>query len=265
MFVGPLVDRALVARLEHSAAAVAAATAAQHHGGLVVPVARGALVILGPGRYLNRAVGATLDGLDDAALAELEDRCAAAGVPAAVEVCSWAPPTLLARLAERGYRPDWFRDVFVHRPGGDGFHADGVTIRQVDSDAEVARWLQVLAEANQVVSAAGRAVSDAYAVAAHRVDGAIDLLADVDGAPAGCGSLVPGDGIGWLGGAATVSRHRGRGVQSVLVDRRLELAAEAGLGLVAATALPHGTSARNLRRRGFTLAYTQMVMSRAAG
>lgn len=257
----PLIDRGLVSRLEQNAANLAVATAAVHPSGRSVSLSDGVLVLLGPGRYVNRAIGTTLDGLDDADLDAIERASIAAGVAPAVEVCSWAPAELLTRLAGRGYRPSWFRDVFVRTPGVVATEMAGIAIRPVVGDEDMARWLRVLADGNEFDSADGRAVSDEFALAAHRLSGAIDLLAEIDGTPAGCGSLVHAEGIEWLGGAATVPAFRRRGVQSALLAQRLTIATRADLELVSATALPDSTSARNLRRCGFTLAYTQVVMA----
>ena len=88
-----------------------------------------------------------------------------------------------------------------------------------------------------------------------------DLVALVDGVPAACGSLSVVDGVGWLGGAATLPAFRGTGLQTALVRHRLRLAAAAGCTFAAATALPDGQSARNLERLGFRLAYTQAVLT----
>jgi GNAT superfamily N-acetyltransferase len=68
-------------------------------------------------------------------------------------------------------------------------------------------------------------------------------------------------GVGLLGGAATRAGHRGIGVQSALLRHRIRLAAEKGCDLTAATALPAGVSARNLRRHGLHLIDTQLVVT----
>src|SRR5919197_1572558 len=48
--------------------------------------------------------------------------------------------------------------------------------------------------------------------------------------PAGAGALFVGDGIGWLGLAATVPEHRRKGAQSAILAARIRAAGEAGLG-----------------------------------
>jgi hypothetical protein len=101
-----IVEPGLIRRIESSSARVTMATAAAFDravGGRVhaVAFADGTLAALGPGRYVNRAVGVSLDDLDDDQFDEIESFLTAAGVPPSLEVASWAPSTLLVRLAER--------------------------------------------------------------------------------------------------------------------------------------------------------------------
>ena len=263
-----IVDRDLVNRLESSAARVSAATVAAFRAGDPDDPARqqpwqgGVLVALGPGRYVNRGIGVTLDDIDDGGLDEIEAFFAAAGVAPALEVTSWCPPVLLERLVRRGYVVSWFRNVYAMsldeavpapRPN--------VGVREV-VDATLPEWLELLAVGNEIETADGRVVSDEFARAVHTVSGATDFVADLDGSPLGCGSLIRDEGIGWLGGAATAPAGRRRGVQTTLLRHRMAVAARDGCDLVAATARPPGDSARNLSRIGFTLAYAQVVMSR---
>jgi MFS family permease len=112
-------DPDLIRRIEASAARVMTATVAAHVAqaandpARVQPFGGGALVAFGPGRYVNRAVGVSLDDLGDRQLDELETFYAASGLAPSLEVSSWAPPGLLARLAARGYSVAWFRNIYA--------------------------------------------------------------------------------------------------------------------------------------------------------
>jgi len=226
----------------------------------------GALVALGPGRYVNRAVGVGPD-LDDGDVEAIERFFSGRGLPGSVELTSWASGATLGRLAARGYRPQWFRSVFAATLPGPGPDVsprpDGVEVVEVVEvdERSLDEWLEIFAEGNEVTSAEERAVSDEFGRAAHRTPGAIDLLATVDGLAVGCGSLRMASGVGLLGGAATRAGHRGLGVQSALLRHRIRLAADVGCDLVAATALPAGVSARNLPRHGLHLIDTQLAMT----
>ncbi len=263
-------DPGLIRRIESSAASVMTATVAAYVAHDARDPARaaafgdGALIAFGPGRYVNRAIGVSLDDLDDRRLDELEAFYAAAALAPALEVASWAPAPLITRLAGRGYVVAWFRNVYVAALDDHPMPAHpAMTVRQVTAGS-LDEWLDVLRRSNAMTSPADARVSDEYARAAHDVAGATDFLADLDGTAVGCGSLVRDGGIGWLGGAATIAEYRQRGVQGALVRHRMAVAHAAGCELAVATAMPAGGSARNLARLGFTLAYCQAVMTRPA-
>lgn len=61
------------------------------------------------------------------------------------------------------------------------------------------------------------------------------------------------DGVAVLGGASTLPARRGRGAQSALLQHRLGIAADAGVGSAVATATPDSVSARNLVAAGFAI------------
>jgi GNAT superfamily N-acetyltransferase len=260
----------LIRRIESSAARVTLATAASYIDSTgrgpahAVAYAGGTLAAFGPGRYVNRGVGVSLDDLDDDQLDGLESFFTAAGVPPSLEVASWAPASLLARLAKRGYAVSWFRNVYVaaleDRP--QPVHP-AMTVDQV-TDESLDEWLAVLRSGNELTTPEAAAISDEWAHACRAVAGATDYLAYLDGTAVGCGSVIPESGIGWLGGAATVPAYRRRGVQGALVRRRMTTAYESGCDVAVVTAVPSGDSARNVARVGFTLAYCQAVVTKMA-
>lgn len=263
-----LIDAALIDRLETSSAALSARIAevmvATKVPGAVAPRpwCGGLLVALGPDRYINRAVGFGAAAVTADQLASAEEYFREAGVPSMIEVSSWAAPSLLAALGDRRYRPSWTRNVFArHTAPVETEPVAGLEISVVD-DSSFGDWQRVLADGNGLVKDLDRSISDEFALARYQVADAPILLATIDGVVAGCGSAEVIDGVLWVGGAATDPAFRGRGVQAALLARRVELAAEAGCELVAASALPAGASARNLTRLGFALAYTQTVFVR---
>jgi GNAT superfamily N-acetyltransferase len=221
----------------------------------------GVLVAMGPGRYVNRAIGVGPD-LDDRDLDVIERFYAERGLPPSVQLSSWAGEATLERLTARGYGPRWFRSVFAATLPTKAVAApvDGVEIVEVD-DHNLDEWLDVIAGGNEIHDDPGRMVSDEFSRAAHGATGSIDLLALADGRAVGCGSLQLTSGVAVLGGAATLPGHRGRGVQGALLRHRLRLAATLGCSLVAVTAEPSGASARNVGRVGLPLVDTQVVVT----
>lgn len=261
-----IVDATFVQRVEHSAARHMAlqvdslAAVVPSSGARRLAVGGGIAAAMGPGRYVNRAVGAVLGDEPPAALLdELEAFYGGERLPSSLEVCPWASAELVAELRRRGYVVEWFRNVYAHalrslppRPRLD--------IREVGDELEPA-WTAILGSQFDE-GTPGRANSDEFCAAVHRVPGAQDLVAFIDERPVGTGSLTPIRTVAWLGGAATLPEARGRGAQHALLVERLHRAKRMGCTLAAVTAVPDGVSARNLLRVGFQLLYTQAVMTR---
>jgi ribosomal protein S18 acetylase RimI-like enzyme len=84
-------------------------------------------------------------------------------------------------------------------------------------------------------------------------------LARIDGEPAGAALLSLEDDIGYLANASTLPEYRRRGVQTVLIARRIEDAAAAGCDTVCSGAAFGSSSQRNLQRAGLQVAYTKAV------
>jgi GNAT superfamily N-acetyltransferase len=261
-----IVDAALVQRVERSGARHTAmevdslATVVPSSGAHRRTIGSGIAAAMGPGRYVNRAVGAVF-GHDEptAFLDQLEAFYRNAGLPPSLEVCPWAPTELVSELRARGYVVEWFRNVYARglrtlpsRPRFD--------IKEVGEELEFA-WAAILGSAFDE-GTPQRTNSDEFCAAVHRVPGAQDLVAMLDGRPVGTGSLTAIGTIAWLGGASTLPEARGRGAQHALLIDRLHRAHRMGCTLAAVTAVPDGVSARNLLRVGFQLLYTQAVMTR---
>jgi len=190
-----------------------------------------------------------------------------------VEVTPFVDEPLLAAFASSGYRLHRFRNVYARDlqslppvPAAVAIVPDGPATEDGRREILSGEWAEL--------GSAARSTSDEYCRAAALVDGAHDFVALVDGVPAACGSLIVindtgdsgGNGdlgrIGWLGGAATAVAQRGRGLQSALLAYRLQLARDLGCTLAAATAVPGEQSAANMERLGFTLLYTQAVLTK---
>jgi len=261
-----IIDGALVVRVERTAARLTAmeveslAATSPASGAHWQALDGGVAAAMGPGRYVNRAVGAVFGSEEPNELLDtLEAFFDAAGLPPSLEVCPWAPKPLVAVLRDRGYAVEWFRNVYAHSlrslpPKG------RLDIQEVGDELE-AEWTAILG-AGAAPGTDERRISDEFCAANHRVSGALNLVATIDGKAVGTGSLTPVSTVAWLGGAATLPEARGRGAQHALLVERLHRARRLGCTLAAVTAVPDGVSARNLTRVGFQLLYTQAVMTR---
>ncbi|HQZ36651.1 MAG TPA: GNAT family N-acetyltransferase [Ilumatobacteraceae bacterium] len=256
----------LARRIEHSAAkfvtsqAVALAEVAPTSGAQAEALDGGALVSFGPGRYVNRAIGLGFGGTAaDEILGALDAFYGERGMPPSLELSPLADPALLTALTMDGYVLERFRNVYAHdlsnlAPAG------GQEIVPLTAETADDRKRILSNDAPQGTDA--RRLSDEFCDASSGFAGTHDFIAVIDGVSAACGSLAVSDGVGWVGGAATLAAHQGKGLQSALIAFRLWLAQEFGCELAAATALPDGQSAQNLVRLGFQLLYTQVVLTK---
>lgn len=238
-----------------------------------VPLGLGSLVVTGARRYVNRAVGVTLEELSADDVRAVVRHYVDAGLPAAVQLSSWAPATTVSVLAEAGFVPAWSRSVLaadvrasVATVSSGPLPNPGIEIVEVGVDAaRAAAAADVMAE-ELLSTGADRTTSDEFMTADFAAGATTQLLALLDGQPVGCGSLTvvgtAAERTGWLGAAATIPSARGRGVQTALVHHRLRLAVEAGCHIVGATASVGSTSSRVLARCGLSLVQEQWVVRR---
>lgn len=259
-------DFDLARRIEQSGAtfsieqAVALATIAPESGSVGVPLDGGALIALGPGRYVNRAIGLGFGGTPAAEIVgALDSFYGERGMPPSLELSPLADPALLPALTADGFVLERFRNVYAH----------DLTSLPPEPAEEIVAMDATTTEPHKEILAGGlmpgspaRLVSDEFCDAMWHLASSQAYLALLDGRPAACGSLANIDGVGWVGGAATLASHRGRGLQTALVNYRLRRANEIGCDIVAATALADGQSAQNLVRLGFQLLYTQVVLTK---
>lgn len=257
------VDRELVKRVEYSAATTAVRQAevlarmTPATPGTAQPCDGGQLIAFGAGRYVNRAMGI---GLGETSAVDIvsaiEDFYRARSLPASVEINPWVSAELVVALGAANFRLERFRNVYVREL--DSLPALGTAdIRVVDAATVHSRNGILAGDA----TTEARRISDEFCDVMGQVADTHDFVAMVDGVPAACGSLNVVDGVGWLGGAATLNKFRGRGLQQALLAHRLHLAAKLQCAFAACTAVPDGQSARNLERLGFQLLYTQSVLT----
>lgn len=232
-------------------------------------LAGGALLYGGPGMYVNRGIGlglrapVTADHLD-----AIEAFYDGAGAPAELELNPFALDLdgLLGAVAACGWSLTSLRPTFLlgldGPPGPVPPSGPDLRFRTVVDDASLAVWQEVLATGFAQHDGAARAVSDRFSAGAHRAPGAVDLVIEVAGKPAGACSVTIADGVAWLGGMAVLPEHRGRGLQRNALGHRVALAVAAGCDVAAVGALQGGTSFRNVQRAGFAMAWTNAVLRR---
>ena len=101
-----------------------------------VPFGSGLLVVSGARRYVNRAVGVTLDELGPDDVTTIVRHYTDAGLPPAVQLSSWAPPSTVAALGAAGFVPAWCRSMRAVDP-----RAPLSTDRAAPADS---RWIEIV-------------------------------------------------------------------------------------------------------------------------
>ncbi|MBI1740484.1 MAG: GNAT family N-acetyltransferase, partial [Candidatus Koribacter versatilis] len=92
--------------------------------------------------------------------------------------------------------------------------------------------------------------------------GSLTFVAEVDGqlVATGAGLIIPEHKIVGLYGAGTLKDYRGRGLQTAMLERRIQVAAEAGCKYAVIVTLGGTTSMRNAERLGFRVAYSKATL-----
>jgi GNAT superfamily N-acetyltransferase len=242
----------------------------------------GVLARSGPGAWCNAAVGAGLDADQPEVGRDAIERMIAwyaeHGIEPRIELAPCAHPSLVRRLADAGFVVRHFENVFFR-----GLRAGeriatpmpspaGLRIRAVDpSDARdvdlyartsIAGFLPPGVEpTEELLALARRTALDPRSVA---------IVAELDCVVAGAGAMEvappskDGVGIAALFGVTVLPDARRRGVQQQMLAWRLELAASRGASLATIGSRPGVATERNVRRMGFAVAYTKVILVRPA-
>jgi GNAT superfamily N-acetyltransferase len=192
----------------------------------------------------------------DAGLDEIAAFFRGAGTRYAIGLGPFAPPDLRVRLEARGFEPVYawmkFRRGVAAAPEAE----TPLRVEEIGPERGAA-FGSVVARSYELPDFA----AEWFAAVAGNPRFRLFLASEGD-EPAGAGALFVGDGIGWLGLAATVPEHRRKGAQGALLAARIRAAGEAGLAELATETgeqLPDrpSNSYRNLLRTGFEEQYVR--------
>jgi ribosomal protein S18 acetylase RimI-like enzyme len=229
-----------------------------------VRVAGGTALFYGASDPLNAVKGPGLGGPVvvcewDAAEAMYQD----SGSPVVVDLCPLADQAFVALLMRRGYSIGSFETVTVREIGADLAvppAIKGLQVRVVGAD-EANVWGRVL---DVGFANGGEPVKFAVDIGAVRaaVPDSIQLLATIDGVPAGGAGMTVKGKVALMSGAAVLPAFRGRGIQQALTATRLRLARERGASVAKLDVLAGSGSYCNAVRGGFQVAYTRPQLVR---
>ena len=200
---------------------------------------------------LNRVVGLGL--ASPATEADVDEALAAmgAGVTFYVAVAPGArPPALPEWLRARGLQPGWGWMTFrrdITPPASAATALRMVQVRTIADAHAFARVVRIGYELSETIEPRLARVHDA---------GWRGWVAFDGDEPAGAGALFAAQGVAYLGLAATLAAHRGKGAQTALLAARIHQAAELGCDLVITETGERGdarpsNSYRNILRAGF--------------
>ncbi len=167
---------------------------------------------------------------------------------------------LLPAVIERGWTQVSYENVMVLELASLDLPAVSTLRVTRVSPHETATWARIATEAF-FGSDVPVGLENLSTVIAHTADTHAFLAWEGDEAIAAATVAVTG-ATAYLGGAATLPQHRGKGAQAALLRSRLQFASDRGCDLAMCECTPGSQSQRNQERAGFRVAYTKLVLTR---
>jgi GNAT superfamily N-acetyltransferase len=232
-------------------------------GAAVEPICGGHMIFAGLNSPIGRTVGMGFDGSATAAdLDRMEQFYRSHAAPSQIDVCPLTDPPLFEMLKQRSYGMAELNNVLFRRLEDD-LDADapvGATIRQGQAE-EAAAFSAIVVRSFFPDGDAPEGFAEMIAPI-YQCEGGILFAAEIDGtlAAAAAGLIIPEHRIVALFGAGTLPEFRGRGLQTALLRRRMELARKHGCEYAVIVTLGGTTSMRNAQRLGFQVAYSKATL-----
>jgi GNAT superfamily N-acetyltransferase len=264
------VDRALARRFESAEEmpqvhhAHADQTMRPHIGSAVEPIAGGHMIFAGLGSPIGRAVGMGFAApVTEADFDQLENFYYSRKAPAQLDYCPLTDITLLEIARKRGYTIAELNNVLARKldpaetfPSGPA----GFTIRPGKSEEALA--FSAIVRESFFPEGGEPAGFDEMLAPMFAFPGTLTFVAEADAklVATAAGLIIPDHKIVALFGAGTLKPYRGRGLQTALLQTRLQVAAQAGCEYAVIVTQGGTTSMRNAERLGFTVAYSKATL-----
>ncbi len=224
-----------------------------------------------PGSWINNAVGMGVGSpVSKEEVDALIDYFASKGIEPRIELCPFADEAFVRQLADRGFVPRIFENVFfreliagevvrtVATPPGE------LVVEQVDPSSDAAiREFAMTAMSGFVP--AGYVVPESEVQTTARMvrhPKCVSVLARLGGVAVGAGSMAVRGDMAALFGLSVLEAYRRRGVQQALLAARLNIAIKRGATLGTIGSKPGVATERNVRRMGFQVGYTKVHLVR---
>jgi GNAT superfamily N-acetyltransferase len=269
------VDRALARRFESAEEmpqvhhAYADQKMRPHIGSAVEPIAGGHMIFAGLGSPIGRAVGMGFEApVTEADFDQLENFYYSRKAPAQLDYCPLTDISLLEIARKRGYTIAELNNVLARKlDPAETFPPvpAGFTIRPGKSEEALA--FSTIVRLSFFPDGGEPQGFDEMLAPMFAFRGAITFVAEAGGkiVATGAGLVIPDHNIVALFGAATLKPYRGRGLQTAILRKRLEVAAQAGCEYAVIVTQGGTTSMRNAERLGFTLAYSKATLIKECG
>jgi Acetyltransferase (GNAT) family len=223
----------------------------------------GHMVFAGLGSPIGRATAVGLDRsftADD--LDRVEQFYRGHNAPAQVDLTPMHEPGIFELFKERGYAITELNNVLYRKlDGSDEFPGapHGCEIRR--SFAEEAEVTGAIVEGAFFPDGAPEAFRGLIEPL-YQMESALAFVATMDGKPVACGTgiVIPEHRVFALCGAGTLMSHRGRGLQTALLQARMAAASKAGCEYAVVVTQGGTTSQRNAERLGFRVAYSKVTV-----
>jgi GNAT superfamily N-acetyltransferase len=275
------VDRALARRFESAEEmpqvhhAHADQKMRPHIGSTVEPIAGGHMIFAGLGSPIGRAVGMGFNApVTEADFDQLENFYFSRKAPSQLDYCPLTDISLLEIARRRGYGIAELNNVLARKldpsetfpPGPAGFTIRAGKIEEALAFSRIVRQSFFpdggepagFDEMMAPLFAFPGAITFVAEAGAEAAAGAMGDSAKM--AATGAGLIIPEHKIIALFGAGTLQPYRRRGLQTAILQRRLEVAARAGCEYAVIVTLGGTTSMRNAERLGFTVAYSKATL-----
>jgi GNAT superfamily N-acetyltransferase len=224
-----------------------------------------------PGSFVNHAAGLGFAGeFTQADVDRLVDWYAPRGIEPRVELVPFAHESVARELAARGFVLRGFESVFYRElAAGERVVAvhpapAGLRIDVVDpADAAGTREFALTAMSGFLPPGTEATEADlAIVIKSLSLPDFVGLVARLDGQAVAAGAMSIRQGVAALFGVSVRPEFRRRGIQQAIIAARMERAGRAGATLATISSRPGVATERNVRRMGFQVAYTKVVLVR---
>ncbi len=232
-------------------------------GAAVEQVCGGHMVFAGLGSPIGRVTGAGLDCAFTAAdLDRIEQFYRSHGAPSQVDLCPMHGPETFEIFKERGYAIAELNNVLYRKLDA------AMKFAGVPSGCEIRRARLEEAEAtgaiveNAFFPDGAPEVFRGLIAPLYQMEQGLAFVATVDEKLVACGTgvVILQHRMFALCGAGTLAEYRGRGLQTALLQARMQAAVEAGCEYAVVVTQGGTTSQRNVERLGFRVAYSKVTV-----